>query len=56
LIGCTGQIAFHVLSRTVTSTPMFITVGVACLPVAILGMGAALFHLVGDDQRTGDPS
>lgn len=50
-IGCSGQVAYHVLARPVTGAPMFITVCVACLPVVILGMGAALFHMVGDDQR-----
>jgi hypothetical protein len=50
-IGCSGQVAYHVLARPVTGAPMFITVCVACLPVVVLGMGAALFHMVGDDQR-----
>lgn len=51
VVGCCGQVAYHVLVRPTTSTPMFVTVAVACLPVAILGVGAALFHLVGEDQR-----
>jgi hypothetical protein len=51
-IGCMGQVAYHVLARPATGAPMYVTVCVACLPVVILGMGAALFHLVGDDQRT----
>jgi hypothetical protein len=53
-IGCMGQVAYHVLSRPATGAPMFITVCVACLPVVILGAGAALFHLVGDDQRSSE--
>jgi hypothetical protein len=56
LVGCSGQVAYHVLSRPVTAAPMIVTVFVACLPVAILGVGAALFHLVGEDQRTAGAS
>lgn len=51
-IGCSGQVAYHVLARPPHSAPMFVVVCVACLPVAVLGMGAALFHLVGEDSRT----
>lgn len=51
-VGCSGQVAYHVLARPATGAPMFVTVCVACLPVALLGMGAALFHLIGEDQRT----
>lgn len=50
-VGCLGQVAYHVLARPATGAPLFVTVVVACLPVALLGMGAALFHLVGEDQR-----
>jgi hypothetical protein len=50
-VGCCGQVAYHVLARPATSSPMLVTVFVACLPVAILGVGAVLFHLVGEDQR-----
>lgn len=50
-IGCSGQVAYHVLARPPHSAPMFVVVCVACLPVLVLGMGAALFHLVGEDQR-----
>jgi hypothetical protein len=53
-IGCMGQVAYHVLARPATGAPMFVTVCVACLPVVILGAGAALFHLVGEDQRAGE--
>lgn len=51
LVGCSGQVAYHVLARPATGAPLGVTVAVACLPVALLGMGAALFHLVADDQR-----
>jgi hypothetical protein len=56
LIGCSGQVAYHVLARPATGAPLFVTVAVACLPVLLLGMGAALFHLVGEDQRAESPS
>jgi hypothetical protein len=50
-VGCLGQVVYHVLARPTTGAPMVVTVFVACLPVAVLGLGAALFHLVGEDQR-----
>lgn len=50
-VGSLGQIGYHVLSKPPTGAPMFVTVFVSCLPVAILGMGAALFHMIGEDQR-----
>lgn len=50
-VGCLGQVAYHVLARPATGAPLFVTVAVACLPVALLGMGAALFHLIGEDHR-----
>ncbi|WP_435587148.1 ABC transporter permease [Micromonospora aurantiaca (nom. illeg.)] len=47
LVGALGQVAYHLLEAAgVTSAPWWITTAVACLPVAVLGMGAALAHLV----------
>ncbi|RAO47422.1 hypothetical protein ONO86_02969 [Micromonospora noduli] len=47
VIGALGQVAYHLLEAAgVTSAPWWITTAVACLPVAVLGMGAALAHLV----------
>ncbi|MEH0821843.1 MULTISPECIES: ABC transporter permease [unclassified Micromonospora] len=47
LVGALGQVAYHLLvAAGVTSAPWWITTAVACLPVAVLGMGAALAHLV----------
>lgn len=47
LVGALGQIAYHLLvAAGVTAAPWWITTAVACLPVAVLGMGAALAHLV----------
>lgn len=49
LIGCLGQVAYHVLvAAGVTTAPWQITTVVACLPVAALGMGATLAHLMRD--------
>ncbi|MFK4084017.1 ABC transporter permease [Kribbella sp. NPDC020789] len=46
-LGALGQVAYHLLdAQGVTSAPWPITTAVACLPVAVLGMGAALAHLI----------
>ncbi len=51
VIGAAGQIAYHLLTAEhVTKAPWPITMAVACLPVAVLGMGAALAHLVHADR------
>lgn len=48
-LGALGQVAYHLLSAAgVTRAPWQITTIVACLPVAVLGMGAALAHLITD--------
>lgn len=50
-IGALGQIAYHLMSAAGwTSAPWLITAAVACLPVAVLGMGAALAHLLHTDH------
>ncbi|WBB81285.1 ABC transporter permease [Micromonospora sp. WMMD882] len=50
-IGALGQVAYHLLiAAGITSAPWWITTLVACLPVAVLGMGAALAHLMHADQ------
>ncbi|OON29278.1 ABC transporter permease, partial [Micromonospora sp. Rc5] len=50
-IGALGQVAYHLLiAAGVTSAPWWITTLVACLPVAVLGMGAALAHLMHADD------
>ncbi|MGC5054556.1 ABC transporter permease [Micromonospora sp. DT48] len=47
LVGALGQVAYHLLvAAGVESAPWWITTAVACLPVAVLGMGASLAHLV----------
>jgi hypothetical protein len=50
LLGALGQVAYHLMAAAgVTSAPWWITTLVACLPVAVLGMGAGLAHLVRSD-------
>lgn len=49
VLGALGQIAYHLMAAAhVTAAPWPITTLVACLPVAVLGMGAALAHLLRD--------
>jgi hypothetical protein len=51
LLGMAGQIAYHLLSQTHTAhAPWGITTAVSCLPVLVLGMGAALAHLLRADS------
>ena len=46
-LGMAGQVAYHLMAaRHVTAAPWWITTLVSCLPVAVLGMGAALAHLL----------
>ncbi|MGW3789677.1 ABC transporter permease [Micromonospora arida] len=55
IVGALGQVGYHLLAAAgVTSAPWQITTAVACLPVAVLGMAAALAHLIGhqDDEVT----
>jgi hypothetical protein len=47
VLGALGQVAYHLLDAAGrTTAPWQITTVVACLPVAVLGMGAALAHLL----------
>jgi hypothetical protein len=47
LLGMAGQVAYHLLNQaSVVHAPWAITTAVACLPVLVLGMGAALAHLL----------
>ncbi|TDC94018.1 ABC transporter permease [Saccharopolyspora aridisoli] len=51
-LGALGQIAFHLMKAAgMTEAPWLITAAVACLPVAVLGMGAGLAHLIKDNHR-----
>jgi hypothetical protein len=56
-LGAAGQVAYHLMSAAhLTQAPGAVTALVACLPVAVLGMGAALAHLVHDNTPTPMPS
>lgn len=46
-LGALGQIAYHLMAAAGwTSAPWAITAAVSCIPVAVLGMGAGLAHLM----------
>ncbi|MBF6164910.1 sigma-70 region 4 domain-containing protein [Streptomyces gardneri] len=52
ILGAVGQVAYHLMKAAgVTSAPWPVTVLVACLPVAVLGMGAALAHMIGREHH-----
>jgi len=51
-LGMSGQVIFHLLAAAhAHRAPWPVTVAVACMPVAVLGFGAGLAHLL----RSGDP-
>lgn len=51
-LGAAGQIAYHLMvAAGIASAPWWITAFVACLPVAVLGFGAALAHLIRHPER-----
>jgi hypothetical protein len=53
LLGSAGQVAYHLMSAMgITTAPWPITTCVACLPVVVLGLGAALAHLQHDTETT----
>jgi hypothetical protein len=48
-LGLLGQVVYHLLTAAgYTTAPTAVVVFVACLPVLVLGAGAALHHLLGD--------
>lgn len=52
LLGMAGQVAYHRLAQAgVTRAPWEVTTLVSCLPVLVLGMGAALAHMLHADTR-----
>ncbi|GAA3603571.1 hypothetical protein GCM10022223_19020 [Kineosporia mesophila] len=52
-LGAGGQVAYHLMAAAgMTKAPWPIVALVACLPVIVLGMGAALAHLVHDAPDT----
>jgi hypothetical protein len=51
LLGSAGQVAYHLMNAMgITTAPWPITTCVACLPVVVLGLGAALAHLQHDTE------
>jgi uncharacterized membrane protein YhdT len=49
-LGMAGQVAYHLMSAAgITVAPWWITTFVACLPVVVLGSGAALLHLIHEE-------
>jgi hypothetical protein len=51
-LGAGGQVAYHLMAAAgMTVAPWWITTLVSCLPVAVVGMGAALYHLVHVDEE-----
>jgi hypothetical protein len=47
VVGAAGQIAYHLMAaRHWVAAPWPVTIAVSCVPVAVLGMGAALAHLL----------
>ncbi|MQA14429.1 MAG: ABC transporter permease [Pseudonocardiaceae bacterium] len=54
-LGALGQIAYHLMAAAhMQAAPWQITALVSCLPVAVLGMGAALIHLLTDPATDGE--
>jgi hypothetical protein len=52
VLGMAGQVAYHLMTATgITKAPWQITTFVACLPVVVLGCGAALAHLLHDHEE-----
>ncbi|MGY1969752.1 hypothetical protein ACW9HH_36515 [Nocardia gipuzkoensis] len=57
LLGGVGQVAYHLMQAAhIQSAPWPVTVLVACLPVACLGMGVALGHMITHDAETDEPA
>jgi len=56
LLGMAGQVAYHRLEQAgATRAPWAITTLVSCLPVLVLGMGAALAHMLHADTAQATP-
>ncbi|MFI6368964.1 hypothetical protein ACIBG0_40335 [Nocardia sp. NPDC050630] len=56
ILGAVGQVAYHLMQAAgVTVAPWPVTVMVACLPVVVLGMGAALAHMIIREHHTAPP-
>ena len=50
-VGGSGQIAYHLMAAAGVSTaPWWITAGVSCIPVAVVGMAAGLAHVANSEE------
>ena len=55
VLGMAGQVAYHLLTQAHSRhAPWGITTAVSCLPVLVLGMGAALAHMIRADACNPD--
>ena len=53
VLGMAGQVAYHLLTQAHSAhAPWGITTVVSCLPVLVLGMGAALAHMIRADASS----
>ena len=56
MLGMAGQVTYHLLAQAhAAHAPWAITTAVSCLPVLVLGMGAALAHLLRADTHQPGP-
>lgn len=54
--GAAGQVAYHLMSAAHwAEAPWPVTIAVSCVPVAVLGMGAALAHLLREADEPARP-
>jgi hypothetical protein len=52
VLGAAGQVAYHLMTAAgIAAAPWPITTFVSCLPVVVLGCGAALAHLLHNDEE-----
>jgi hypothetical protein len=56
ILGMAGQVAFHLLTAYhAARAPVPVIVAVSCMPVVVLGMGAALAHLLHEPEPAPEP-
>jgi hypothetical protein len=56
-LGMSGQVIFHLLAAGhAQRAPLLVVVLVACMPVAVLGFGAGLTHLLRADESEPEPA
>ena len=56
ILGAGGQVAYHLMvAAGISRAPWPITAAVSCLPVAVLGMGVTLGHMLRHGQPAAEP-